>query len=108
VVIDYSASAQPSSTGNRILAVVLRRELLNAYQTLCQTAGLKLIGVCPRPFGEVACLADLLNRGVLPRSVDRPDRTIGIVALGGNWAEFSIARGDELIFARALTPAPGL
>jgi hypothetical protein len=90
------------------LAVVLRRELLNAYQTMCQAAGLKLIGVCPRPFGEVACVADLLQRGVLPRSLDRPDRTIGILALGGNWAEFLIARGNELIFVRPLTAGPGM
>jgi len=108
VVIDYASSTQGNAAGNRVLAVVLRRELLNAYQTLCQAAGLKLIGVCPRPFGEVACVADLLHRGVLPRSPDRPVRTIGIVALGGNWAEFSIATGDELIFARALAAGPGM
>jgi Tfp pilus assembly PilM family ATPase len=108
VVIDYVASTQGNAAGSRVLAVVLRRELLNAYQTLCQAARLKLVGVSPRPSGEVACVADLLHRGVLPRSLDRPDRTIGIVALGGNWAEFSIARGDELIFARALAAGPGM
>ena len=108
VVIDYAASTQGNAAGNRVLAVVLRRELLNAHQTLCQAAGLKLMAVCPRPFGEVACVGDLLYRGVLPRSVDRPDRTIGIVALGGNWAEFSIASGEELIFARALAAGPGM
>jgi Tfp pilus assembly PilM family ATPase len=108
VVIDYAASPNANGAGNRVLAVVLRRELLTAYQALCQGAGLKLIGVSPRPFGEVACVADLLHRGVLPRSQDRPQRTIGIVALGGTWAEFSIANGEELIFARALTAGPGM
>jgi Tfp pilus assembly PilM family ATPase len=108
VVIDYAASTQGNAAGNRVHAVVLRRELLNTYQTLCQAAGLKLAGVCPRPFGAVACLADLLHRGVLPSSLERPERTIGIVALAGSWAEFSIASGGELTFARPLSAGPGM
>lgn len=93
VVIDYvSRPAGGAATDRRALAVVLRRELLNAYQTLCKAAGLKLAGACPRPFGAIWCA----------KSSGAHD-TVAVLTATDQWAEFCVAKGDTLLLARSLT-----
>jgi hypothetical protein len=108
VVIDYAPGNGVEATGNRrALGVVLRQELLNTYQTLCRAAGLRLAGLCPRPFGALACLKHLLASGELTPP-DPPDAAVGVLVVGQPWAEFSVVRGDQLLFARSLLATPTL
>jgi Tfp pilus assembly PilM family ATPase len=106
VVLDYARLGSPAATGDRrALVLVVRRELLNTYQTICNAAGLKLAGLTPRPFGLMACLQDTLAQG---GSGEAPDAAIGIVAMTANWAEFAVGRNDQLIFTRPLSPGGNL
>jgi len=92
VAIDYVARAEAGPTGERrALAVILRRELLHTYQRLCKGAGLKLAGICPRPFGAASCA----------RHAGAKD-TVAILNVSERWVEFSVARGDQLLLARSV------
>ena len=92
VAIDYVAREDASPTGERkALAVILRRELLNTYQRLCKGAGLKLAGICPRPFGAAACA----------KQAGAKD-TVAVLNVSEKWVEFSVTRGDQLLLARTV------
>ncbi len=98
VVIDYQASETPEPSGERkALAVVLRRDQLQAYQTLARAAGLKLVAVTPRAYGAIACL----RRTAEP--APEPDTAFAVLTVGARGGEFVVARGDQLAFARALS-----
>src|SRR5262249_7246754 len=57
VVIDYTPLPGNAPGGERrALAVVVRRPVLAAYKGLCNSAGLKLVALTPRPFGLAGCL----------------------------------------------------
>lgn len=90
VVIDY-VSRPATGADRRALAVVLRRELLSTYQQLCLAAGLKLAGICPRPFGAAGCV----------RHAGATD-TVGVLTAADKWAEFCVVRGDHVLLARTL------
>jgi hypothetical protein len=97
VIIDYVSREGAASSGERrSLAVVLRRELLNAYQALCKAAGLKLAGVCPRPFGAVWCA----------KSAGAHD-TVAILTATEQWAEFCVVKGETLLLARSVALPSG-
>jgi hypothetical protein len=98
VVLDYAPVGENGGE-RRALVLSLRRELLGAYQKLCQTAGLKLAGVMPRPFALAAAAAAPTVRADVPAAV---------VAVGESWAEFAIVRGGTLLLARPLTTGSGL
>jgi hypothetical protein len=98
VVIDYQAAGAPEPTGERkALAVALRRDILQAYQTLARAAGVKLAGVTPRAFGVIACL----RRAASPEP--EPGTAFAALTVGERGGEFLVARGDNLAFARALS-----
>ncbi len=109
VIIDYTSAGDASATGEkRAWALVMRRELLATYQTLCKAAGLKLVGVTPRPFGTVAALRRLVGTSVLTPAPDPPDAAMAVLTLTERWAEFCVVRGDTLLFARSLAPGSSL
>src|SRR5205823_13814812 len=72
---------------------------LSAIRTLCKNAGLKLLGVAPRPFGASAVLERCLQAGggALPT-----DSVVGVLTVGQRWAELCLLRGHELLLARSL------
>ena len=106
VVLDYARLGPAATTGDRrALVLVVRRELLNAYQTICEGAGLKLAGLTPRPFGLIACLQEALAAG---GSGEAPDAAVGVVAVTPNWAEFCVSRNGQLTYTRQLTPGGNL
>jgi Tfp pilus assembly PilM family ATPase len=100
VVIDYTPSGEPGPGGDKqALVVVLRRELLTAYQSLCRVAGLKLAAVSPRAFGTALCLRTKAGQA---------GEAIAVVTRAEEWAEFCVVRDGELLFSRGLTAlAPG-
>jgi Tfp pilus assembly PilM family ATPase len=108
VVIDYVLAGAPDEKGERrVLALVLRRELISTYQTLCRSAGLKLAGLCPRPFGSLASLSHALSvQAVSPP--EPANGAAGMLTVGKPWAEFCILRDGELLFARSLAAGPTL
>jgi uncharacterized membrane protein YgcG len=98
VVIDYQASEVPEPSGERrALAVALRRELLQAYQTMAKAAGLKLAAITPRSYGILTALRR--NAAQPPE----PGTAFAALTIGDKAGEFAVARGDNLVFARALS-----
>jgi hypothetical protein len=107
VVIDYARVGNGNSEC-RALALIARRELLHAYQALCQAAGLKLAGLTPRSFGIAACIHQLIGSSPLTPAPEPPDAAVAVVAIGEHWGEFGAIREESLLFARSLEPGPGL
>ena len=65
VVLDYTPVGDGPSGDRRALVLVAKREQVDAYQELCQAAGLKLAGITPRPFGLATCIERLAGTTVL-------------------------------------------
>jgi hypothetical protein len=90
--------------------------MLQAYQALCQAAGLKLAGLTPRPFGTAACLSRLAEpAGAAAFTAVPPPpgggagpAAVAVVTVAERWAEFCVLRNGTLLFARALAVGPAL
>jgi hypothetical protein len=109
VVIDYTASPfQTGANDRRALTLIIRKELLDAYQNLCKAAGLKLAGVAPRPLGIVACLRRKMGTSPETPAPEPADRAVASVAVAENWAEFNVSRGETILFSRSLAVGPTL
>jgi Tfp pilus assembly PilM family ATPase len=110
VVIDYAPLPEPGPNGERRAQVlILRRQLLSAYEGMCRAAGLKLAAVAPRPFGIAGCAARCSH--LPPAGADQGRGAVGAVAVltvTGGWAEFCVVRDGQLLFARPLAPGGGL
>jgi Tfp pilus assembly PilM family ATPase len=107
VVIDYTPLASSPGGERRALALIVRKELLSAYQDLCQGAGLRLAGLTPRPFGIAACVRRMADSPHLPAPAE-PDGATAVLTVAEHWADFSIVRGPHLVYSRSLTAGPGL
>jgi Tfp pilus assembly PilM family ATPase len=108
-VIDYTLASKPGAAGERrALALIVRRELLDAYQAICRVAGLKLAALTPRSFGIVACLKQLIGTSVLTPAPEPADAPVAVLAVAERWAEFCVLRGEAVVFARSLAVGPGL
>lgn len=103
VVIDYTTVGESGATDERHgLALVLKRELLTAFQTLCNAAGLKLAGLTARPFGTISCLKNVAGTTERTPAADRADAAVAIVTVGDPWTELCVVRGEHLLFSRSL------
>jgi Tfp pilus assembly protein PilN len=101
VILDYAPIGETQNgSEQRALVLIVRREMFQAYQALCQAAGLKLEALVPRPFGLVACLDGVLASG--PGSASTPGAR-AVLGVAEQWAELCVADGDRLLFARALS-----
>jgi hypothetical protein len=115
-VIDYSHLGPPiGNTPRRVLAVLARRQLVQAIGTICHTAGLKLQSITPRPFAA----AGLLSRKPSPASdqiAAHISRGSGATRLApqvvllptANGTEFLVYRGHELSWARTFPASSNL
>ena len=110
VVIDYTPLGEVApGEERRALVLTLRRELLQAYQTQCRSAGLKLHALTPRPFGTLACLAACTNHRPAGAPKDGSAQpALALVTSSERWSEFCLVRGDTLLVARSLPAGPGL
>ncbi len=103
VVIDYFTLPSLDADGQRrALAFAIRKDVLAPLRTLCQSAGLKLAGVTPRPFGIAASLMRAVKDGAVtaPESLNAP---IAILVRGDKWGELVILRDGQVAFTRSLT-----
>lgn len=109
VVIDYLPVGEASPTGERrAFVLIVRREVIGAYQELCKAAGLKLAAVTPRVFGLVACLERVAGTTVLTPRPEPADAAVAVIAVAESWSEFCVARNGKLLMARTLTAGPAL
>src|SRR5205807_4705038 len=109
VVIDYAPLAATGTSGEqRALAFVVRRELLTTYETLCRSAGLKLVALTPRPFGMLACWKQVAGTAAPASASGRADAPVALLSVGEAAAEFCIVQGDKLRLARALAAGTAL
>lgn len=109
VVLDYSPLTEAAPSGTRhSLAVILRRDILTSFQQLCRAAGLKLLGLVPRPFGAAGCLqlAQLRLGNAFPPG-SSPE-AVAVLVVGPRWAELNILQGSKLLFSRSLGVGPAL
>jgi Tfp pilus assembly PilM family ATPase len=109
VVIDFSTTTDGAECGEtRALTLILRRDVLEAYQKVCAAAGLKLVALTPRPIGLSACLRRVMGTTALTPAPEPPDAAVVIVTAAEKWAEFCVVRGKALLFARFMAPGPNL
>lgn len=99
VIIDYAPLPDAGPNGERRAQVlILRRELLQAYEALCKAAGLKLAAITPRPFGTASLLQHLKGT-----AVPAVDGAAAILTVSDQWAEFCVVRDNTLLLARSLS-----
>ncbi len=109
VVIDFTSARDGLDKGEtRALVLILRRDVLEAYQKICAAAGLKLAGLTPRPLGVSACLRRVIGTTALTPAPEPADGAIAVVTVAEKWAEFSVIRGKALLLARTLAVGPNL
>ena len=96
VVLDYCPLPPTAAGEHRALVVFMRKDVLAAARTLCESAGLKLAGVTPRPFAAVAAFRNAMTAG---------EETVAVVTLGEAGGEFTVARAGYVAFTRTIPAA---
>ncbi|HJZ90801.1 MAG TPA: hypothetical protein VKE40_07990 [Gemmataceae bacterium] len=103
VALDYYPLDRAEPDGQvRAVTVSIRKDVLGAYKTFCQAAGLKLVGVTPRPLGTLAALERAIKSG----DVTAPEArraSVAILTRGERWGELVIARDGQVVFSRAVS-----
>lgn len=105
VIIDYvlAGSARSTLTSDRkAVALVIRKEILEAYRTICEAAGLKLAGLTPRLVGMGACLRKVMGTTVVTPAPTPPDGVVTVVVVGEKQAEITILKDDVILLARSV------
>jgi Tfp pilus assembly PilM family ATPase len=108
VVIDYIVTGQEASGERKAAVLVVRRDVLQTFQTLCQAAGLKIIGLTPRLIGISHCLRKIIGTTVVTPPPDPPDGTIAVVVAGEKTAEFCVLHGSTFLLTRSLSATSNL
>lgn len=111
VVIDYCPAANGTGTTDptaerKAAVVAVRKEVFEAVRDMCTAAGLKLAAVTPRPFAVAAALSQAIRTGDAP-APENPDDPLAVLTLGPQGGEFTVTRGGQVSFTRAV-PAPVL
>jgi hypothetical protein len=102
MVIDYAAKGPAAPSGEKTaFAFAIRRDALLFLQAVCKTAGLKLLAVTPRGYGIASCLKRSAGTAATP-GPESPEAVAAVLTVSGAWADFSVVRGEALLFARAL------
>jgi Tfp pilus assembly PilM family ATPase len=108
VVIDYVVTGQEANGEKKAAVLIVRRDVLQTYQTLCQTAGLKLVGLTPRLIGISHCLRKIIGTTVVTPPPDPADGAIAVVVVGEKTAEFCVLRGSNFLLTRSLSATSNL
>jgi Tfp pilus assembly PilM family ATPase len=108
VVIDYVVTGNAPSGERKAAAIVVRKEILDTYRSLCESAGLKLVGLTPRLMGAATTLRKVMGTTVLTPLPNPPDGVVAVVLLAEKSAEISILQGQTILLARSLTNSANL
>lgn len=106
VVVDYAPTDTDAGDGRRATAVIVRKDVFAAVQAMCTAAGLKLVGVTPRPFAVAAGLTRAYATGAVPPP-ERPGDADAALTFGTSGGEFTVVRSGQVTFTRTI-PAPVL
>lgn len=105
VVLDYYRLDRDSAAGQSlVVSASVRKDVINAYKTFCQSAGLRLVAVTPRSLGSLAAY----DRAVATGAVTAPEErrpSIAIMTRGEKWGELLIARDGQVVFSRVISAA---
>jgi len=97
-VIDYT-EPMTGAEERHVTAVAMRKDMIAALQTMCQTAGFTLYAVTPKLFG----VSEALRRAVGPAaSPIKPNQLNVVLTVGQRWAELCFFKGERLVQAQAL------
>jgi hypothetical protein len=109
VYLDYFPLSEPGRGGERrALSLVVRKDIIHGIQNVCRAAGLKLTAITARPFGTAACVKKLAGHVPEVPAPPAADAVVAVLTVTQAWAEFSVVRGNQLLFARSLTVGDGL
>jgi Tfp pilus assembly PilM family ATPase len=106
VVLDYAPLGNGVAEGSaerRSMAVVVRKDVFAAIQSMCTAAGLKLAGVTPRPYAIAAGLTRAFATGSTQPPGD-PSDAVAVLTPGGAGGEFTVVRLGQVTFTRAVNP----
>lgn len=107
-VIDYITLGVHTGGDTKAAALVIRREQLQTYQTLCQAAGLKLAALTPRTVGIAACLRKVMGTTVVTPAPEPANATIAVVVVHERTAEMCVLKGSNFLLTRSLPAGPNL
>lgn len=96
--LDYLPFDVPEGSDRRVLALMIRVELFNAWKTILGGAQAKMGSLCPRLAGLGGLIGDLGPQ----------KEPVALVAHGGNWAELGVFINGQNIFSRSLNPQTNL
>ncbi len=108
VVIDYVVTGQEATGERKAAVLVVRKDVLQTYQAICQAAGLKLAGLTPRLIGISHCLRKVIGTTVVTPPPEPADGAIAFVVVGEKTAEFCVLRGSHFLLTRSLTASSNL
>jgi hypothetical protein len=94
VSMDYVPTGTNAEGMKQAQVLFIRKDLLLAVRTMCETAGLKIVGVTPRSYALM---------GAVPKAAAELTNAVATVWDGGG--EFIVTRGRAMLFARTLSPA---
>jgi hypothetical protein len=106
IVLDYAPLANgvaDPAAERRSMAVALRKDVFAAIQAMCTAAGLKLVGVSPRPYAIAAGLTRAFATGSTQPPGDTAD-AVAVLTPGGAGGEFTVIRHGHVTFTRAVNP----
>ena len=108
MVIDYAAKGPAAPSGEKTaFAFAVRRDAVLFLQAVCRAAGLKLLTLTPRGYGVAACLKRSAGAAATP-ALESPEAVAAVLTVSGGWADFSVVRGEQLLYTRSLAVGPGL
>lgn len=101
-VIDYVPVGSDLSGERRSTVAYLNRELLIAIRTLCESAGLKVAAIAPRPYAAAAAAARAVTTGAIPVP-DAVDAAIAVLTLDETSGEFAVVKNGALRMTRPVS-----
>lgn len=107
VVLDYAPlenGVPDPAAERRATVVVVRKDVMAAVRAMAEAAGLKLVGVTPRPFAVAAGLARAVAAGSA-RPLPDPGAAVAVLTPGPQGGEFTVVRNGQVAFTRTV-PAP--
>jgi hypothetical protein len=101
-VLDYVPLGAEPSGERRSLVSFINRDVYAAIQTVCDTAGLKLAAVTPRPFAIASAAARAVTTGAIPVP-DAVDAAIGVLTLNETSGEFAVVKNGAIRYSRPIS-----